>query len=53
MPNVTFAACQNTIDSMAKKEGKEIPVVAMADHVPAGVVELIKLNEEGWTIIRP
>lgn len=53
MPNVTFAACQNTIDGMTKKEGKVPPVVAMAEKVPAGVVELIKLNENGWTIIRP
>lgn len=53
MPNVSFAACGNTIDAMAKKEGIEIPVTSFADRVPAGVVELITLNEEGWTIVRP
>src|SRR5215467_11968264 len=40
MPNVAFKACQNTIDSMAKRE-----------H--AGVVTLMELGEKGWTIVRP
>jgi intracellular sulfur oxidation DsrE/DsrF family protein len=53
MPNVTFEACDNTIAAMAKKEGIEIPLVENAVHVPAGVVELISLDEAGWTILRP
>ncbi|TMM53053.1 hypothetical protein FDT80_11380 [Sulfitobacter sabulilitoris] len=53
MHNVSFAACDNTVAAMARKEGKEIPVVAMAEHVPAGVVDLITLDEAGWTIVRP
>jgi intracellular sulfur oxidation DsrE/DsrF family protein len=53
MPNVSFKACQNTIDAMGKREGKEIPIVANAEHVPAGVVTLIELGEKGWTIVRP
>jgi uncharacterized protein len=53
MPNVKFVACQNTIDSMAKREGKEIPVVENADRVPAGVVTLMELSAQGWTIVRP
>jgi uncharacterized protein len=53
MPNVSFKACQNTIDSMAKRENKSIPIVENAEHVPAGVVTLIELGEKGWTIIRP
>ncbi len=53
MPNVSFKACQNTIDGMAKRENKDIPIVANADHVPAGVVTLIELGEKGWTIVRP
>ncbi|MEY8120667.1 MULTISPECIES: hypothetical protein [unclassified Falsihalocynthiibacter] len=53
MPNVTFAACGNTITGMTKKEGKPTPIVEIAEHVPAGVVDLISLNENGWTIIRP
>lgn len=53
MPNVTFAACGNTITGMTKKEGKPTPIVEIAEHVPAGVVDLMTLNENGWTIIRP
>ena len=53
MPNVSFIACQNTIDAMTKNEGKEIPIVANATRVPAGVVTLIELAEKGWTIVRP
>ncbi|WP_297582045.1 hypothetical protein [Roseibium sp.] len=53
MPNVTFAACGNTISGMTKKEGKEPPIVTIAEHVPAGVVDLMTLNEAGWTVIHP
>lgn len=53
MPNVTFAACGNTIDAMTKNEGKDTPIVEVAERVHAGVVELMTLNENGWTIIRP
>jgi intracellular sulfur oxidation DsrE/DsrF family protein len=53
MPNVSFMACQNTLDSMAKTEGKEPPLVDNAERVTAGVVTLIELGEKGWTIVRP
>jgi len=53
MPNVAFEACQNTIDSMEKRENKPIPIIAGAEHVQAGVVTLIELGEKGWTIVRP
>src|SRR5947207_2320038 len=53
MPNVSFKACQNTIDSMAKREGKTVPVIETAEHVEAGVVTLIELGEKSWTIVRP
>ena len=53
MPNVGFLACENTLDSMAKNEGKEPPLVENAGRVKAGVVTLIELAEKGWTIVRP
>ncbi len=53
MPNVVFDACDNTIQAMKKREGKDIPIVANARIVPAGVVTLIELGEKGWTIVRP
>lgn len=56
MPNVSFEACNNTREHMAKAEGKkpeDIKLFAKAVLVPAGVVSLIELSEKGWTIIRP
>src|ERR1044072_8436894 len=53
MPNVSFKACQNTIDGMGKREGKDIPIVAEAERVPSGAVRLIELSEGCWTILRP
>lgn len=54
--NVSFEACSNTRENMARAEGKrpeEIPLFAAAKVVPSGVVELLELNEAGWTIVRP
>jgi len=53
MQNVTFDACENTLESMTRKEGKEPPLVENATRVPAGVVTLMELGAKGWTIIRP
>ncbi len=53
MPNVSFIACDNTLQSMARNVGKEPPLVENAEHVEAGVVRLIELSEKGWTIVRP
>jgi intracellular sulfur oxidation DsrE/DsrF family protein len=53
MPNVSFAACGNTIDTVARRDGVAPPISAVATRVPAGVVELMTLNEAGWTVIRP
>lgn len=53
MPNVAFEACENTLDTLTKKEGKEPPLVENASRVKAGVVTLIELSEQGWTIVRP
>jgi intracellular sulfur oxidation DsrE/DsrF family protein len=53
MPNVSFKACENTLESMTRNEGKEPPLVENADRVPAGVVTLMELAEKGWTIVRP
>ena len=53
MPNVAFDACENTLDSLTRKEGKEPALVDNANRVKAGVVTLIELSEKGWTIVRP
>ena len=53
MPNVSFMACENTLEAMTRTEGKEPPLVENAERVKAGVVTLIQLGEKGWTIVRP
>lgn len=53
MPNVVFSACDNTLKSMEKAEGKTIAIVPEARIVPAGVVRLVQLQEAGWSYVRP
>jgi len=53
MPNVRFDACNNTLQAMEKAEGKTIQLVPEAHIVPAGVVRLMTLEEEGWSYLRP
>ena len=36
MPNVSFKACENTRQGMAKREGKLPPIVSEAEMVPSG-----------------
>jgi len=53
MPNVSFKACGNTRDAMAKNEGAEPPLFDFAEVVPAGVVTIMELDEAGYTVVRP
>ena len=53
MPNVTFVACGNTLNTLERKDGKRPELVPYAEVVEAGVAELIQLDEQGYTIIKP
>ena len=54
MPNVAFVACGNTLAGMTRKAGGVTPpIVEFAEHVEAGVGELMALHERDWIIIRP
>jgi uncharacterized protein len=50
---VQFSACNNTKESMEKKEGKPVNIVSEAVIVPSGVVHLMELQEKGWSYLRP
>jgi intracellular sulfur oxidation DsrE/DsrF family protein len=52
-PFITLAACANTKRSMEKTEGKEVPISPLAEVVPSGVVELVRLQELGWKYLKP
>jgi intracellular sulfur oxidation DsrE/DsrF family protein len=51
--NTTFSACGNTKRGMEKTEGKEMTLIPEARVVPAGVVRLMELQEQGWSYVRP
>lgn len=53
LPNISFSACGNTLNGMAKKEGKEPELLQSANVVPSGVVRLMELQESGYSYIRP
>jgi intracellular sulfur oxidation DsrE/DsrF family protein len=50
---IAFSACNNTKQGMEKREGHAIPIIAQATVVPAGVVRLMELQEQGWSYVRP
>ena len=50
---IQFSACNNTKQNMEKAEGHEISILPDATLVPAGVVHLMELQEQGWSYIRP
>ncbi len=53
MPNVSFAACGNTLDSLERAEGARPEIVDYAHVVEAGVAELMRLDQAGYTIVKP
>jgi intracellular sulfur oxidation DsrE/DsrF family protein len=50
---IVFSACHNTIEGMEKREGHPIPIVAQAGIVPAGVVRIMELQEQGYSYVKP
>jgi uncharacterized protein len=50
---IVFSACNTTKQAMEKREGHPIEIVPEARIVPAGVVRLMELQEEGWSYVRP
>ncbi|HEY0635859.1 MAG TPA: hypothetical protein VGE00_10800 [Gammaproteobacteria bacterium] len=50
---VRFSACQNTLAAMTREQGKEPVLTPHAVKVSAGVVRIIELEGQGYTLIRP
>jgi intracellular sulfur oxidation DsrE/DsrF family protein len=53
MPNVSFIACGNTLETLAVKEGKRPPLIEGVSVAQVGVAALMDLVEKGWAIVRP
>jgi intracellular sulfur oxidation DsrE/DsrF family protein len=51
-PNVTFAACGNTMQKMTKKEGKVPELLTGVTNVPAGVIRIMELQDLGYNYIK-
>jgi len=53
MDGLTFSACGNTVRNMSKAAGHDIALMEEAQVVPSGVVQLISLQEQGYSYVRP
>jgi len=53
MQDIVFSACANTKAKMEKKSGKKLTIVEGARMVPAGVLRIMELQEQGYSYVRP
>jgi intracellular sulfur oxidation DsrE/DsrF family protein len=49
MPNVSLAACGNTLEIMKKAEGKDLAILPRIEVIEAGVTRILELQEQGWS----
>jgi len=50
---VRFAACKNTLTNFTKQLGREPKLNSHAKVVDAGVVRIVELTSEGYTLVKP
>lgn len=50
---ITFTACGNTIDRVAKKTGATPTLLAGVGQTPTGVARIMELQEQGYAYVRP
>lgn len=50
-PNLTFAACQNTIDRLKREQGIQARLLPQAVVIDSGVAQIILLQQRGWAYI--
>ncbi len=53
MQDITFSACGNTMDKLKKKSGKMPVLVEGVAVVPAGVMRIMELQQQGYAYVRP
>jgi intracellular sulfur oxidation DsrE/DsrF family protein len=51
--SVRFDICMNTVESVERETGMKFPMNPRANPVPAGVVQILTLVEQGYTLVRP
>jgi len=50
---IAFSACNTTKQGMEKREGHPITIIPQATLVPAGVVRIMELEEQGYSYVKP
>jgi intracellular sulfur oxidation DsrE/DsrF family protein len=50
--NLTFVACQNTMDRLKVERGIEVRLIPDAEVIDSGVNHVVKRQKEGWSYIR-
>lgn len=53
MQDVTFSACHNTMKAVEKRTGQMPELTEGVKVVPAGVVRIMELQQQGYTYINP
>lgn len=53
MQDIIFSACGNTMKKMAKKKGAMPVLLEGVSVVPAGVIRIMELQEQGYAYVRP
>ncbi len=51
--NISFSACGNTLNNMTEQMGHPPTLAQGVKVVPAGVVRIMELQEQGYAYIRP
>lgn len=51
--DVRFSVCMNTIETIERETGTPVALNPLASKVQAGVVRIMTLAEEGFTVVRP
>ncbi|NKB76272.1 MAG: hypothetical protein GKR96_04335 [Gammaproteobacteria bacterium] len=51
--DITFSACQNTMNAVEKKTGNKPKMLDGVQSVAAGVAQIMELQEQGYAYVRP
>jgi hypothetical protein len=50
---VRFDVCLNTVDTIEREMGKRPDIILSATPVQVGVAQILRLTENGYTLVRP
>ncbi len=53
IPGIVMSMCNNAKTAAEKREGHEIAPLPGVTVVPAGIVRVVELQEQGWSYVKP